>query len=112
LSGYSNKELTGLSIEKLVPESRKKAHKSKRELYQIEPKNRSMGAGLNLFMLRKNNKKMAVDIDLLPIKFNGKSQTMCSILDVSKRREFEQKLNNQFKNTQLTLDIINYSRAC
>lgn len=109
LTGYAASELQNMPIERLVPHSLRKAHKAKRLSFTSDPINRSMNAGLNLFLVTKENNHVAIDIDLLPIEYEGESQIMCSVLDTSKQREYENNLNVQFKNTQLTLDIINIS---
>src|SRR5215471_8220034 len=52
--GYSREELTGASVEKLVPERLRDIHHRYRDAYQRAPNHRPMNSGQEIIALRKN----------------------------------------------------------
>lgn len=67
LSGYHRSEMVGQSVEILLPDGIKDAHKKHREQYNKEPKLRPMGSGLDLKIKRKDGETISVEINLSPI---------------------------------------------
>src|SRR5688572_4923957 len=49
LFGYDRVELLGRSVDLLLPERFRQVHRAHRTRYRVEPRTRSMGAGLSLF---------------------------------------------------------------
>jgi formate hydrogenlyase transcriptional activator len=80
LFGYTNAELTGLSIDSLLPERFRREHPSHRENYHAHPRARQMGAALNLFGLRKDGTEFPVDIMLKPLQTPEGSTAVLSII--------------------------------
>lgn len=89
----SREELTGLSIEALLPERFRGGHLAHRAHYGSNPVRRPMGAGLDLYALRKDGTELAVDINLSPLTDGrGQGHVMCVVRDVSQRRGNEEKI--------------------
>lgn len=87
LFGYTQVELLGLPIEKLVPERFRKRHPSHRENYHAHPRTRQMSAALNLFGLRKDGTEFPVDIMLKPMETASGSIVLSFVRDVTEQRE-------------------------
>ena len=68
LFGYAAGELTGKSIEVLVPEDQRDAHQKMREHYYDAPRARPMVSGLELYGCRKDGSTFRAEIALHPIE--------------------------------------------
>ncbi len=99
LFGYEREEVTGQSVEMLLPGSFRQAHVGHRAEYFHEPKIRPMGAGLDLKGLRKDGSEFPVEISLSPIGTENGTHVIASVRDVSERKGFEQALRQ--KNVEL-----------
>lgn len=88
--GYEIDELTGMSVDDLLPETHRPAHGSHRARYMAHPEHRSMAAGRNLFAMRKDGSTFPVDISLHPIKVGGQQMVLANVLDATDRRRAEQ----------------------
>jgi PAS domain S-box-containing protein len=111
LFGYEKDELLGAPIEKLIPKRFGMKHSAYRENYAQHPHARSMGAGLELYGLRKDGREFPVEISLSPYSNTGGHQVIAFIIDISVRKQAEEKLRNysaelerQVKNRTLILE--------
>jgi PAS domain S-box-containing protein len=85
---YDRSELTGQSIELLVPEVLHGYHRRHRERYASQPRVRPMGSGLDLRARRKNGTEFAVEIALGPYLTGDRLLTAAVVRDVTRiRRE-------------------------
>src|SRR4051794_29237287 len=64
LFGYAAGEMGSLNVDLLLPLRFRGAHERHRSGYFSQPRNRSMGAGLELFGLRKDASEFPVEISL------------------------------------------------
>jgi anti-anti-sigma factor len=81
--GYSNGELTGRSIESLIPTDLRVAHVSYRAGYDLDPVSRPMGARSRLVGLRKDGSTLPVWISLSPVPTANGRFTLVVIRDAS-----------------------------
>jgi formate hydrogenlyase transcriptional activator len=86
LFGYSAQELTGQSIEMLVPQRFRGSHPRHRENYAAAPRARQMGAALNLSGVRKDGTEFPVDIMLKPIRTEAGPAVVSFIRDVTEQK--------------------------
>ena len=71
LLGYDVDELTGLSVDTLVPDSIRPRHASFREAYGRAPRTRPMGAQMELVAKCKDGAEVMVEIALSPLQSHG-----------------------------------------
>ncbi|THU41907.1 PAS domain S-box protein [Niastella caeni] len=104
LFGYTKEELTGKSIELLIPEQLKDKHRHYRQQYFKAPKARPMGLGKDLFALDKNGRTFPVEISLGYYKLGRKKMAVAFITDVSERKKAEEILRSSEETTRLIMN--------
>ncbi len=92
LFGYDAAELSGHSLEVLLPDSLGAAHVRHRDSYFAHPKARAMGIGLDLHGKKKDTTVFPVEISLGYYTFAGEPYAVAFITDISKRKEAEESL--------------------
>ena len=82
--GYNNKEeLTGKTIEVLIPRRYEHIHHKHRENYDKHPGNRSMGIGRDLFGLKKNGTEFPVEVSLSHYHTNEGRFVIAFVIDIT-----------------------------
>jgi two-component system, sensor histidine kinase and response regulator len=94
LFGYTRDELIGKPVEMLVPENVREHHPALRESFHRSPRNREMGAGLELRAQRKDGSLFPVEIGLgpIPAREREQAQVAVSIRDITERKRSEAEL--------------------
>jgi protein-histidine pros-kinase len=85
LFGYERQELTGLTVEALIPHSLRAAHSEYRETFHVAPRARGMGSGGNLEGLRKDGTQIPVEISLSPVVTEAGLWVIAAVRDLSER---------------------------
>ncbi|HJU49400.1 MAG TPA: PAS domain S-box protein, partial [Pseudogulbenkiania sp.] len=93
--GYPPEELQGHPIEMLLPQRFRTHHPMLRQAFKADSKPRQMGEGRELFALCKDGREIPVEIGLSTMLTEGGMQTVCSIIDISERKQAEQRLREQ-----------------
>lgn len=101
LFGYARAEMLGKSIETLVPERFRANHPRLRTEYNRNPQMRSMGAGRDLHGLRKDGTEVPVEIGLNPITTREGRFVLASIIDITERRQAEQREREHLEEIRL-----------
>jgi PAS domain S-box-containing protein len=110
--GYSQSELAGQPIEKLMPDRFRDRHPRLRQGYDHEPHLRPMGSGLNLYGKRKDGSEFPVDIMLSPLETSEGRLVLSVIRDITGLRENETRildLNRQLHTRVEELQTANQS---
>ncbi len=86
---YTESQLLGESVEKLIPIAHAAAHIGHRARYMSHPQTRPMAAGRDLFALRRDGSEFPVDISLHPLQTQAGTYILANILDATDRRRAE-----------------------
>jgi PAS domain S-box-containing protein len=89
LFGYEPGELTGVPLEKLIPQRYRAGHPRLRADFLSSPEARPMGAGRDLFGLRKDGSEVPIEIGLNPLQTNDGFFVLAAIIDISERKRAE-----------------------
>lgn len=90
LFGWKAEDLTGRSVDILVPETVGAAHGAHRSRFVQDPHNRPMGVGLDLRGRRKDGSTFPVEISLSPwTPADGDMRIICTVRDVSDYRRLQ-----------------------
>lgn len=89
LFGYRRDELLGCTVEVLLPERLRQVHAAHREKYAAHPRNRPMGAGLDLVARRKDGSEIPVEISLSHAGEGKDLLIMATVADITARRAME-----------------------
>jgi two-component system cell cycle sensor histidine kinase/response regulator CckA len=93
--GYDRGELIGSKIEKLIPTRFHERHPAYRETFVENPNARPMGTGRELYALRKDGTEFPVEIGLNPLKTDEGIVVVGTIIDITERRQAEQRLRRR-----------------
>ena len=88
---YPLEEVLGKTIESLIPEGRRSDHARERAAYAAEPRPRPMGMGRELAGRRRDGSEFHVEVGLTPIRIGGRDFVAGFVVDISVRKELEQK---------------------
>jgi PAS domain S-box-containing protein len=103
---YDNEEMLGKQIEMLVPQQSRMSHLQYREEYVQSPSNRNMAHGRELFAVKKNGHEFPVEVSLSYYTQANEFFALAFIVDISQRRESENKLVQQKAQLEkVTFDI-------
>ena len=83
LFGYSGSELLELSIEDLIPQRFRHAHRQHRTRYRKRPSARPMGLNLSLWALHRDGHEFPVEISLNPLLLAEETFICANVRDVS-----------------------------
>ena len=93
--GYSEEELLGEKVEKLVPKEARDRHVGYRNKYLKSPNPRSMGQGLDLSGLRKDGSFFPIEISLNYLKHQDQKMVVAFITDITIRKNNERMVEEQ-----------------
>jgi PAS domain S-box-containing protein len=85
LFGYDRGDLLGRSVDDLLPERLRQVHRAHRTRYRVEPRTRTMGAGLRLFGRRQDGAELPVEISLSPLATEAGLRVVAVVRDISDR---------------------------
>lgn len=101
--GYSNEELAGKKVEKLLPSRFHDEHAEHRKMCTESQQTSPGEQKIELLGLRKDGTEFPIEINLSPYKSNGKEYMVTFIINISSRKEAESKLDNLNANLENTV---------
>ena len=90
LFGYAPEELSGRSVESLIPQRLRDGHAAHRAGFWASPRLRPMGRGLTLFGRRKDGSEFPADIMLSPVDAADGAFVVVVVRDLSERQRAEE----------------------
>ncbi len=106
LFNYERDELIRKSIETLIPGRFHSAHAHYRHDFNANPANRTMGHGRNLFAKTRDGREFPVEVSLSYYRQNNEFFVIAFVVDITERKEAEQKmLNQRVQLEQKTADV-------
>jgi PAS domain S-box-containing protein len=105
---YDRDEMLQQPIEMLVPERFRGHHPGLRTSFFTDPHSRPMGAGRDLFGLRKDGSEFAVEIGLNPIETEDGTMVLSAIVDISDRKQKEERIHAALKEKDILLGEIHH----
>ena len=106
--GYARAELLGQPVERLVPERFRGGHPGMRGSFFAAPRSRPMGAGRDLYALRKDGSEFPVEIGLNPIETDEGTMVLSAIVDISDRKQKEERIVQALKEKDVLLGEIHH----
>lgn len=106
--GYSREELIGQEITILIPHRFRAHHPQLREAYYQQPESRAMGKGRDLYALHKNGDEFPVEIGLNPIETAQGVMILASVVDITERKQQEEKLMSALREKEVLLSEIHH----
>jgi PAS domain S-box-containing protein len=108
LFGYAREALLGQSIEMLVPLRFRGQHPGLRTSFFAAPQSRAMGMGRDLYALRKDGSEFPVEIGLNPIETDEGTMVLSAIVNISDRKQKEERIQASLKEKDLLLGEIHH----
>lgn len=102
--GYEVEDMIGQKIEILLPHKMRAKHVGQRDSYNQSPKNRAMGAGIDLVAVRKDQTEFPVEISLSYYRIGGRLQVVSFINDITERKRSKEKLRLQALELEAKVD--------
>lgn len=106
--GYDRAELLGRPVEFLVPVRFRRGHPQLRGDFFTELQSRPMGAGRDLYALRKDGSEFPVEIGLNPIETEEGTMVLSAIVDISDRKQKEQRIQVALEEKNILLAEIHH----
>ena len=101
LFGYAPEDLSGLTIESLIPPRFRAVHCAQRTDYTAHPTSRVMGAGIDLYGLRRDGTEFAADVSLSPLEGG---LVLTTVHDITRRKRAEEALSEQSARLRAIVD--------
>jgi two-component system sensor histidine kinase/response regulator len=106
LFGYEAGELVGRHVEILLPVALRGSPPGNEREFFTDPQTRSMGSGRDLFAVRKDGSEFPVEIGLNPIQADNEISVLCSIVDITERKNAEAALRRASQRAQLVIESV------
>ena len=106
--GYKRNEILGRSIELLVPERFRGRHDKSRNTFFVTPRPGPMTPILDLYAQRKDSSEFPVEIGLNPIETDDGPMVLSTIIDISHRKEEEERVRAALKEKDILLGEIHH----
>lgn len=100
LFGYKEGELTGKTLEVLIPKDYHPNHQGHFKSFMAKSSARQMGHGRDLYGLKKDGSRFPVEVGLNPFEVDGQRYVMALLIDITVRKEQEleiRELNNELE---------------
>lgn len=104
LFGYHRSELMGQTVEILIPGQVRASHMDYRKNFFLNPSNRAMGEGRDLFAVRKDGTRFPVEIGLSTLQTESGVAVLSSVVDITERKNAEKLVKDNEQKLKAILD--------
>lgn len=98
--GYDKEELIRQPLNILIPKNYHKEHQNHVKNFMKQQESRQMGQGRDIFGVRKNGSVFPVEAGLNPFSVYEEKYVMALVIDISTRKEQEQKIRSLNENLE------------
>ncbi|WP_428741033.1 PAS domain-containing sensor histidine kinase [Tenacibaculum sp.] len=98
--GYNKGELIKQPLDTLIPKNHHKEHQTHFKSFMKQQERRQMGQGRDIFGVRKDGSVFPVEAGLNPFSIYGEKYVMALVIDISTRKEQEQKIKSLNENLE------------
>lgn len=105
LFGFNEGELAGKNVDTLVPEGLRTSHRSHREAFMANPKNRPLGSGIELVARHKNSREFPVEISLNHFENVDGKFAIAFVIDLTEKKKIEENLHREQKLAKTYFDL-------
>ncbi|MDE1207930.1 PAS domain-containing sensor histidine kinase [Tenacibaculum larymnensis] len=98
--GYDKEELIRQPLNILIPKNYHKEHQNHVKNFMKQQESRQMGQGRDIFAVRKNGSVFPVEAGLNPFSVYEEKYVMALVIDISTRKEQEQKIRSLNENLE------------
>ncbi|WP_420386138.1 PAS domain-containing protein [Roseivirga sp.] len=95
--GYSAEEFKSMKVTALLPQDKREDHFKELSFFFQNPHVYKMGQGIEIKARKKNGAMFSVEVQLSPVSFNGETQVMAIVNDVSEKRRAEARLEESYR---------------
>lgn len=88
---YEPGELTGMSVESLMPENLRARHVELREAFMLHPSSKRIGQDRELFGLSRLGRVITLEVHLNPVEIDDERFVVASVLDASSGKPADQR---------------------
>lgn len=106
--GYDRKELLGQSVDMLIPHQFRSEHPHHLQMFYQNPQSTRVGTGRDLYALRKDRSEFPVEIGLNPIETEDGTLVLSAIVDITDRKNKEQRIEAALKEKDVLLREIHH----
>lgn len=103
MSGYSEKQMLGQSVDIFLPPDMRDTHASMMSRYFTNPSQRTMGQkGSTLRLNRRDGRSIPIDVALCPCELDNQEGVLAFVRDLSQLRGLEDRINYQANHDSVT----------
>ena len=107
--GYKQEEIVGKTLEILVPERYKEAHRQLVQNFFLNPRMRPMGSHFEIYARKKDESEFPVDISLSPLQTDEELLVTAAVRDISRRKAVEEQIELNYSIQKVVNAMLNVS---
>ncbi len=103
---YSALEFSSMTIEDLIPKRFAGHHKALRDKYMVDPENREMGAGRELFGVSQSGREFPLEIGLASFGEGTEKIVQATVIDITERVKRTREIESKSEEIEQLVNIV------
>ncbi|GHE69095.1 PAS domain-containing protein [Roseivirga thermotolerans] len=95
--GYSDEELNGLNVLRLLPPDKRSKYKQLLNDFLTKPRTQVLDSTAEIKARKKNGRLFWIEMGLSPVSIDGETMVLAVLTDVTRKREAELKLKESYR---------------